>query len=42
MKLTFVETQKVAKKKKTRKTIYYLNNEKTMKTSFYYSQKSGF
>ena len=27
---------------KTRKTIYSLNSEKTMKTSFYYSKKSGF
>ena len=30
------------KEEKTRKTIYSLNNEKTMKTSFYYSQKSSF
>lgn len=29
-------------KEKTRKTIYSLNSEKTMKTSFYCSQKSGF
>ena len=40
MELTFVETQKTAKK--TQKTIYSLNNEKTMKASFYCSQKSGF
>ena len=30
------------KEKKTRKTIYYLNSEKTIKTSFYYYQKNGF
>ena len=30
------------KEEKTRRTIYYLNNEKTMKTSFYCSQKSSF
>ena len=34
------KTQK--KKKRTRKTIYALNSEKTMKTSFYCFQKSGF
>ena len=30
------------KKGKTQKTIYYLNSKKTMKTSFYCSQKSSF
>ena len=30
------------KEKKIRKTIYSLNSEKTMKTSFYCSKKSGF
>ena len=30
------------KKEKTQKTIYSMNSEKTMKTSFYCSQKSGF
>ena len=30
------------KEEKIRKTIYSSNNEKTMKTSFYCSQKSGF
>ena len=30
------------KEEKTQKTIYYLNSEKTMKTSFYCFQKSGF
>ena len=30
------------KEEKTRKTIYYLNNEKTMKTSFYCFKKNGF
>ena len=30
------------KEEKTRKTIYALNSEKTMKTSFYCSQKNGF
>ena len=30
------------KKEKIQKIIYYLNSEKIMKTSFYYSQKNGF
>ena len=30
------------KEQKTRRTIYSLNGEKIMKTSFYCSQKSGF
>ena len=30
------------KEEKIRKTIYYLNNEKTIETYFYYSQKNGF
>ena len=30
------------KEEKTRKTIYALNSEKTMKTSFYCSKKNGF
>ena len=48
MELTFVKTQKKylrkhkKKEEKIRKTIYYLNNKKSIKTSFYYSQKNGF
>ena len=30
------------KKEKTRKTIYSMNSEKIMKTSFYFSKKNGF
>ena len=30
------------RKEKTRKTIYSMNSEKTIKTSFYYFQKNGF
>ena len=30
------------KKEKTQKTIYSMNSEKIMKTSFYYSKKNGF
>ena len=40
--LTFVKTQKATKKKKTQKIIYFLNSEKTMKTSFYCYKKNGF
>ena len=42
------ETQKAAretqkkKEKKTRRIICYLNSEKIMKISFYYSKKNGF
>ena len=47
VELTFVENKKQLRKhkkkeEKTRKTIYSLNSEKTMKTSFYYFQKSDF
>ena len=38
-----MENKKKKKKEgKTRKTIYVLDSEKTMKTSFYYFQKNGF
>ena len=47
VELTFVETQKTVKKtqkkeEKIQKIIYFLNSEKTMKTSFYYFQKNDF